>query len=97
MEKFRDISEAWSILSRPDLRQRYDSERLKNFGSAIGNINRATQQNIEMFDSYNTQKNNFKHVQKMASSNWREIQDKYKTEKWQQLSLKEKKVMLTFF
>lgn len=46
---------------------------------------------------FNTQKMNFsKVVQARAASNWQDLQDKYKTEKWQNMPLSERKVGFSF-
>jgi DnaJ-class molecular chaperone len=88
--KFREVSEAWQILSKPEVRQKYDGARRRLLGpassSTIGGIP------SEVPTSFNTHKTNFVNVQKAASSNWRDIQDKYKSEKWQKLPLKDRKV-----
>jgi hypothetical protein len=48
--------------------------------------------NYEIPAGYDTQAQNFGAVLKHASSNWRDLQDKYKSENWHNLSHADKKV-----
>ncbi len=94
-EEFIKINEAWSILSKPELKTYYDSMRLNHFGRKQGfhEMTESTDGSTAIADVYHAQKVNFAtNVQPRASSNWRELQDKYKTEKWQNLSLNQRKV-----
>ena len=96
-QEFIKINEAWSILSKPELKTYYDSMRFSQFGykspmhfdiSSSSGVD-----STEIADVYHAQKTNFaNNVQPRASSNWRELQDKYKTEKWQNMSLGQRKV-----
>ena len=93
--RFREVSEAWSILSKTETRSRYDSFRARqgyNGGTSLqadGSIAMPT----EIPLNYDTQRANFASVKHAASSNWRELKDKYKTEKWQNMPLPEKKLL----
>ena len=92
-ERFREVSEAWSVLSKSETRSRYDTFRQRQGGgmttyradgSAVGVPS-------EIPHNYDTQRANFAAVRHAASSNWQEIKDKYKTEKWQNMPLSERK------
>lgn len=96
-KRFRSISEAWATLGKAERRRDYDLARIRslgpnsmlNPGGAAYNPSDAS----EISESFNTQKTNFHvAVQYNASSNWRELQDKYKTERWQNMPLSEKKL-----
>ncbi|KAJ1404497.1 DnaJ domain-containing protein [Ochromonadaceae sp. CCMP2298] len=92
-ETFIKISEAWSILSRPEVRTRYDQLRGRFLGlSSFGGQVTLTHEHMEINPGYNTQKDNFVRVQAKASSNWQEIRSKYKNENWQKLPLSERKM-----
>jgi curved DNA-binding protein CbpA len=88
---FKQISEAWSVLSKPDSRVLYDQKR--NLNSAQSTVSsRESHDRI----GFQVQRKNFENVQRRASSNWSDIQDKYKTEKWRKMTLQEKKVSMKF-
>lgn len=96
-DEFIKINEAWSILSKPELKTYYDSMRLNHFGSRKGfhdmSESVSSGDSTAIADVYHAQKVNFAtNVQFRASSNWRELQDKYKTEKWQNMTLNQRKV-----
>jgi DnaJ-class molecular chaperone len=93
-KRFRAISEAWAILGKQDRRQSYDLERMRILGSksyyASGG---ASAVSTEISAGFQTQKSNFDQAVKAnAMSNWKEMQDKYKSESWQRLPLSEKKL-----
>lgn len=92
-KRFLAISEAWSVLGKPERRQNYDLARIRAIGGNVSiSMNGNDMNSSEISDGFNTQKSNFNTaVQYKASSNWRELQDKYKTESWQSMSLSEKK------
>ena len=91
--RFREVSEAWSILSKADTRSRYDSFRARQGGGngvqADGSLSVPT----EIPLNYDTQRANFASVKHAASSNWKELKVKYKTEHWQNMPLPEKKLL----
>jgi DnaJ-class molecular chaperone len=97
--EFHEISEAWSVLSKPDIRKNYDNDRrrLDNdpYGTNIVSSSSTTSDdyiNHHIPPTFITARDNYTTtVKKNASSNWRELQDKYRLEKWQKLSLKTKK------
>ena len=91
--RFRRISEAWSILSRPDLKKAYDSARLANSAGALRGVAAAAAPTEIVEESFATQRAHYNNAVKAAAmSNWREAQDKYKTQKWQAMTLDQKKV-----
>lgn len=88
------------MLSKPDLKLLYDSSRRKLINETL-----ASRFSIDISSGggfavgisnipsgFNTQKANFVKVQSKASSNWEDLQTKYKTEKWQRIPLEVKKV-----
>lgn len=96
-KKFVEISEAWSVLSKPDSRRKYD-EQLKV--KAISSLPFGTvtdRYHPESSEAFSTQRNNFVSVQKNACSNWKDLKDKYKTEKWQAMPLETRKVLDIIF
>ncbi len=87
-EKFRRISEAWNVLSKPAAKKAYDAARMGP-ASARG---RPISQHIDE-SSFTTQKAHYNNAVKAAAmSNWREVQDKYQTAKWRKMTLDEKKL-----
>ena len=91
--RFRRVSEAWSVLSRPDLKKAYDSARLANSASALRGVAAAAAPTEIVEESFATQRAHYNTAVKAAAmSNWREAQDKYKTQKWQAMTLDQKKV-----
>ena len=94
---FQEIQDAFSVLSNAGVKLQYDNARSHPIISSAGaggmNINNgignpATIYTIQK-DNYNTR------VKREASSNWRDLQikNKYRTEKWQNLSLDKKKAI----
>ena len=92
---FQEIQDAFGVLSDAGVKLQYDNARSHpivtsgsgmSVGSGIGNP--ATIYTVQK-DNYNTR------VKREASSNWRELQmkNKYRTEKWQNLSLDKKKAI----
>jgi DnaJ-class molecular chaperone len=97
---FREVSEAWGILSKTDSRRQYDAARAQYVARVFSGANHglhmhghAETGSSEIPESaYSTQKANYTNsVKGAASSNWKETQDKYRTEKWQNMPLHEKK------
>ena len=98
---FREVSEAWGILSKSDSRRQYDTARAQHVARVFSGASHAHMQqhgHVESGSSeipesaYSTQKANYANsVKGAASSNWKETQDKYRTEKWQNMPLHEKK------
>ena len=93
LHDFNAIQRAYDILSDPTTRQHYDRER---GGLGLGplvsgrNFDRIGQDNVGI--NFNTQRQNYQTtVRYQASSSWRELKTKYKTEKWQNLPLSERK------
>jgi DnaJ-class molecular chaperone len=99
--EFLKISEAWGVLSKPTLKSHYDSLRkthlLRTLGTAPG-FSSAIGNNIHEDISYiptsfAAQRDNYQFsVKPRASSSWQQTGDKYKTAKWQKLTLNEQKV-----
>jgi len=94
-EEFIRVAEAWSVLSKADLKQQYDLMRKvggdsSHSSSAVSGPGSYTS---VVSSTYNTQKSAYhRSVKQKASSNWQELKDKYKSEKWQNLPLAQKKV-----
>jgi DnaJ-class molecular chaperone len=91
-EKFRNISEAWFVLSKMELRAQYDAARVR---SGMMKATSAMQNNgaaIDIPTSFNTQRDSFGVALKKAGQDWKNNRDKYKCEKWHKLTLDEKKV-----
>jgi curved DNA-binding protein CbpA len=98
--QFVQVAEAYGVLSKPECKQYYDMRRSlllgRNVGSAsvvqaVGDAESGEDRKI-VSESYNTQRMNFSKVQGRASSNWRDLQDKYKTEKWQNMGIPQRKL-----
>jgi len=97
---FKMVAEAWSILSKPELKLKYDLLRGKHLNSLQKNRYsiEVSSNNNDLGDfsnisvGFNTQKNNYSKVQVKASSNWEDLQTKYKSEKWQNTPLNIRKV-----
>jgi curved DNA-binding protein CbpA len=93
-ERFHEVSEAWSVLSKSETRSRYDSFRQRQ-GFSINGVGGVVIPGTPTAipNNYDTQRANFASVKHAASSNWRELTDKYKTEKWQNMPLVERKLL----
>lgn len=102
--RFHEISEAWSVLSRPDVRANYDRERFQlkytsiNPGYPGGINNQQYQPNSDVGESghsmVETHRQNYVNLTKVnASSNWQETQNKYRTDQWQNMPLSERKTV----
>jgi len=93
-KRFRDISEAWAVLGKSEKRQMYDLARMRVLGSKAAYATGGTGgSEIDLSEGFKTQKTNFDQaVKSQASSNWKEMQEKYKTEAWQKMPLSEKKL-----
>ena len=93
IEKFRNISEAWSVLSKTDRRTKYDAARIKA-GHMLSSQSISHLENlpIEIPTSFNTQRDNFGVALKKAGNAWKGNRDKYKCERWNKLSHQDKLV-----
>lgn len=97
--EFVKISNAWGILSKPELKSQYDSLRsiylARTMGFSHGIPSSTNADSSAISEGFNTQRINYAtKVQSRASSNWMDLQDKYKTEKWQNLTLDQRKVAI---
>jgi DnaJ-class molecular chaperone len=95
--EFIKISEAWSILSRPEIRTRYDvlRGRYLGLGDKFGSLTMSGLANSIHSDipvGYNTQKVNFGRVQHHAGATMEDTLSRSRMEKWQSTPLSEKKV-----
>jgi DnaJ-class molecular chaperone len=81
---FHDVTEAWAVLSRPELKSLYDSRRTKYLmKDAIPSF-----ENQELTLDFS-----FKQSAKQnTNDSWKDRQDKYKTSNWRKLSHHEQKV-----
>ncbi len=100
--EFIKIANAWRILSRPELKSQYDSLRsiylARTLGFSHGVPSVGHGDTTVISEGFNTQKINYAtRVQSRASSNWADLQDKYKTEKWQNMTLDQRKVRTVCF
>lgn len=105
-EKFHAISEAWSVLSKPDSRKKYDAARMR-FLSAQNKAGFNTSSNSsdsaaygESLDAavissiYDTQRENYSRVYAAAATSTREdLVARQQYERWQNRPLHEKKVI----
>jgi curved DNA-binding protein CbpA len=85
------VSEAWQVLSKPESRAEYDALR----AITLPDMQKVYKADTVNADGFKIQRDNFVHVQKAASSNWRDLGGKYQSEKWQKIPLADKKVSLT--
>jgi len=92
-EKFGKISEAWAVLSRPDVRKSYDAARTLTAMPKIGNYNyTSTGVSTEIpTAAYAHQAANYQAKMKGGAGTWKETQSKYRTESFQNLTLDQKK------
>ena len=91
-ERFRRISEAWKVLSKPTLKEAYDTARNVSATGGRGNVGVVPNLHIDV-SSFTVQEAHYNNAVKAAAmSNWREVQDKYQTAKWRRMSLDEKKL-----
>lgn len=76
------------------IRKKYDISRGINTldKSSIG-LSSSNLQEGEIDGAFNVQKANYANVKYQASSNWRDLQSKYKTEKWHNMPLENKKAL----
>lgn len=96
-KRFIEIFEAYTILSKPDSKNRYDYMRNQKLSKArfsvdvdTSNLPMAGMGSNIISDGYTTQKNHYQsYVRIMASSS--AVRDKYKTERWQGMPLSKKK------
>lgn len=91
-EKFRNISEAWFVLSKFELRGQYDAARVRNGMMKATGSQQNTGGAIDIPTSFNTQRDSFAVALKHAGQDWKNNRDKYKCEKWHKLTLDQKKV-----
>ena len=91
-EKFRNISEAWFVLSKFELRGQYDAARVRNGMMKATGSQQNTGGAIDIPTSFNTQRDSFSVALKHAGQDWKNNRDKYKCEKWHKLTLDQKKV-----
>jgi DnaJ-class molecular chaperone len=93
--KFKDIAEAYNCLSKPSLKSKYDLLRKKylyrqkftvEWGDATGGPDLSV-----ISTGYNTQKAHYDNVVSWRASRI-DGKDKYKTERWAKMSLKDKKM-----
>lgn len=91
-DAFINISEAWGVLSKPDTRKEYDLKRRKYLNRQCSSGGVAGGGGTMVSADISTQQGNFQNVQAAACSNWRELKGKYRTEKWRNLSLSERKL-----
>lgn len=75
------------------MRKRYNIARGLNLGDKISTTISSNLQEGEIDGAFNVQKANYTNVKYQASSNWRDLQSKYKTEKWHNMSLDTKKAL----
>jgi len=92
-EKFGKISEAWAILSKPEVRKSYDAARTLSAMPKIGNYNyTSTGVSTEIPTSaYAHQAANYQTKMKGGAGTWKDTQSKYRTESFQNMTLDQKK------
>jgi len=84
---FRAIQDAFTVLGNPVTRLLYNEARFGASPNALGGLGASSSSSAVPDDSYTMQKANYVNVRRNASSNWREIKDKYKTERYRQHSI----------
>lgn len=89
---FIQISDAWNILSKPELKSLYDAMRNGIDPKLILKPKLDFHETLNSSGFHKQRENYTANVKKRASSNWKEIASKYKLEKWQNLPLDKKKV-----
>mmetsp|Transcript_30076 Transcript_30076/g.65769 ORF Transcript_30076/g.65769 Transcript_30076/m.65769 type:complete len:197 (+) Transcript_30076:30-620(+) len=93
LEKFREVQDAYKILSTKELKSEYDKSIKPTKPDVSGNIVPGSATANIYNVSHDIQKKNFEeHVLMNASSSWAENIPKYKTEKWKKVPLSEKKM-----
>ena len=101
--KFRIVAEAWAILSKPEIKSKYDAERAyyirslakDKFSVEVNTISSSPTSFVDVDNistTFLTQRDKFAKIRHLGSSNWEDIRSKYKTEKWQKTPLYVKKV-----
>lgn len=94
-DDFRKVSEAWAVLSKPELKKSYDLARAAakaalhtTYNYTPGSSDNTTHSEVPL-GSFTAQQSNYKNNVKAAAGF--KTPDKYKTEKWQNMSLDKKK------
>jgi len=90
---FGKISEAWSVLSKPEVRKSYDAARALSAMPKIGNYNyTSTGVSTEIrTEAFASQAANYQTKMKGGAGTWKETQSKYRNEKFQNMPLSAKK------
>ena len=109
-EEFHAISTAYKVLTRPELKKQYDAARVQLLGGEAAVKSGFTLSNIRNMDinrgyvadlTSSISSHEIKHEGMMRNlntgSDWTEMQDKYRNEKWHRLGLDTKKVCLRVF
>lgn len=95
--QFVQISEAYGVLSKPQAKQQYDTSRSRFLGRNVGSVLVAaaaqTEDHKVISESFNTQRINYVKIQSQSTSNWRSLQEKYKSDKWRNIPLEQRKVI----
>eukprot|EP00602_Paraphysomonas_sp_CaronLab_P007437 CAMPEP_0185018570 /NCGR_PEP_ID=MMETSP1103-20130426/1245_1 /TAXON_ID=36769 /ORGANISM="Paraphysomonas bandaiensis, Strain Caron Lab Isolate" /LENGTH=154 /DNA_ID=CAMNT_0027548415 /DNA_START=90 /DNA_END=551 /DNA_ORIENTATION=- len=99
-DKFREVQDAYKILSTPELKAEYDKHigrKTKKTTSSSPDIVPGTAAasiySSESMATHSLQRKNFEeNVLMKASSTWSENLPKYKTERWKKVPLEEKKM-----
>lgn len=94
--QFVQISEAYGVLSKASSKQQYDTSRSKFLGRNVGSVLLAATAQAEdhkvISESFNTQRINYAKIQSASPSNWKNLQEKYKSDKWRSIPLEQRKV-----
>lgn len=97
--QFRKISEAWAVLGKPEMKSSYDSARAELFADRVSGIGLGKLDGLDhthIPEGVHERRAHFTNVvQKNAASNWEDIIDKYKTDKWNEFTLDQKKNIRT--
>ena len=88
-----DIQNAYNVLSKTELRSIYDLTRQNTLQGNGGKLkaDEYVYTGEKGVPFYDIQRLQFKETQRTASSNWRDLKDKYKSEQWQRKDLAFKK------
>ena len=91
--EFIKVAEAWSILSKPDNRTRYDLLRNAYLGLSPSTLSSDGTYISSEPVGFSEMKNNYTYnIQRKAGGSREDTQEKLRSEKWHNLPLKDKKV-----
>lgn len=94
--EFIKVAEAWSILSKPDNRSRYDLLRNAHLGLSPSTLSPDGTYISSEPVGFTEMKNNYTYnIQRKAGASIEDSQEKLRAERWHELPLKQRKVIIT--